>query len=149
MIRLVLVSTALCGAAFAQDIVLPDGKAKPFIQSACTECHGLDQVVSNPMSSEKWRATVNKMIKKGANLPAEQIDTVVDYLSVYFAPDKINVNTASSQDLQTTLQLTAAEADAVVAYRKANGDFKGLADLAKVGAVDAKKIESKKDLIAF
>jgi competence ComEA-like helix-hairpin-helix protein len=149
MTRLAILFIAASCAVFAQDIVLPDGKAKAFVQSACTECHGLDQVVSNPMSSEQWRATVNKMIKKGANLPAEQIDAVVDYLSVYFAPDKINVNTASSQDLQTALQLTAAEADALVAYRKANGNFKDLAALGKVSGVDPKKIEAKKDLIAF
>lgn len=149
MMRLASGLLCFCCAVFAQDVTLPDGKAKAFVQSACSECHGLEQVVSNPKSAEEWRVTVNKMIRKGANLPAEQIDAVVDYLSVYFAPEKINVNTASSQDLQSGLQLTAAEADAVVAYRKANGSFKDLAALGKVTGVDAKKIEAKKDLIAF
>jgi len=149
VIRILFIVLGVAGAAFGQDIVLPDGKAKAIVQTACSECHGLDQVVSNPMSSEKWRATVNKMVKKGASVSPDQIDMVVEYLSVYFAQDKINVNTASSQDLQTGLQFTAAEADAVVAYRKANGDFKDLAALGKVSGVDAKKIELRKDLIAF
>ena len=147
--RFAIIALAIATSAFGQDVVLPDGRAKAIVQAACSECHGLDQVVSNPMSSEKWRATVNKMVKKGASVSPDQIDMVVEYLSVYFAPDRINVNTASSQDLQTVLQLTAAEADAVVAYRKANGDFKDLVALGKVSGVDAKKIEAKKDLIAF
>jgi competence ComEA-like helix-hairpin-helix protein len=144
-----LVFFAFVFAAAGQDVVLPDGKAKAIVQSACADCHGLDTVVNNPMSSEEWRATVNKMIKRGASVSPEQIDQVVDYLSVYFAPDKINVNTASSSDLQSALALTAAEADAIVAYRKANGDFRDMAGLSKVSGVDAKKLDAKKDRIAF
>jgi competence protein ComEA len=101
------------------------------------------------MSSDQWRVTVNKMVKRGAALTPDQVDQVVDYLSVYFAPDKINVNTATSQDLQAALLLTAAEADAIVQYRKANGNFKDMAALGKVSGVDAKKLDAKKDQIAF
>ena len=135
--------------ALAQDIVLPDGKAKPLVESACTECHGLDQVVQSGMSASDWRATVNRMVKKGASLSPEQIDQVVEYLSVYFVPDKTNVNTATADQLKSGLQLSATEADAIVQYRKANGNFKDIASLEKVTGVDAKKIEAKKDLIAF
>ena len=141
-----LVSSA---AAWAQDIVLPDGKAKPIIEGACTDCHGLDQVVQNGMSGSDWRITVNRMVKKGANLSEAQIDEVVEYLSVYFVPDKTNVNTATADQLKNGLQLTPAEADAIVQYRKANGNFKDLASLEKVTGVDTKKLEAKKDLIAF
>src|SRR4051794_32510930 len=134
-------------ALFAQDIVLPDGKAKKIIEESCTECHGLDQVVATPLSAEGWRTTVKNMVRRGATLSPEQIDTVVDYLSVYFAPEKINVNTAAAQDLQSGLSLTAEEAGAVVAYRKQNGNFKDLAGLQKVPGLSAKKIEAKKDSI--
>jgi competence ComEA-like helix-hairpin-helix protein len=146
------ISVALVAFAvdlMAQDIVLPAGKAKTLIENTCSECHGLDQVVSNPMSGEAWRTTVKSMVKKGATLSAEEIDTVVDYLSVYFAPDKVNVNTSAAQELQAGLGFTAAEATAIVEYRKTNGNFKDLAGLRKVVSVDAKKIEAKKDLIVF
>jgi competence ComEA-like helix-hairpin-helix protein len=147
--QILIAAVLMAGSAWAQDIVLPDGKAKEIVQNSCTDCHGLDTIAGNPMSAEKWRATVNKMVKKGAAVSPEQIDTVVEYLSVYFAPDKININTASSQDLQTGLQLTAAEADAIVQYRKANGTFKDLSTLGKVSGLDPKKMEAKKDLITF
>ncbi|HXJ42108.1 MAG TPA: helix-hairpin-helix domain-containing protein [Bryobacteraceae bacterium] len=139
----------LAASVPAQDVVLPDGKAKTLIQNTCSECHGLDTVVSAAMSPEKWRATVNKMVKKGATLSPEEIDTVVDYLTVYFAQEKLNINSASSQELQSAMQLTPAEGDAIVAYRKANGNFKDIEGLRKVTGLDVKKIEAKKDQLAF
>jgi|SRR5665213_2241522 len=147
--RILAAILLLTAVASAQDVVLPDGKAKSIVESACTECHGLEQVVASGMSSSDWRTTVNRMVKKGASLAPEQIDTVVEYLSVYFVADKTNVNTATADQLKSALQLSPAEADAIVAYRKTNGNFKDLAALEKVGVVDAKKIEAKKDLIAF
>lgn len=147
--RISVVACALAAAALADDIVLPDGKAKTLIENTCTECHGLDTVVSNAMPAEQWRRTVNSMVKKGATLSPAEIDTVVDYLSVYFSPDKLNVNKAGAQELQDGLQLTAAEAKAVLDYRKENGNFKDVAGLQKVPGVDPKKIDAKKDAITF
>ena len=89
--------------AIAQDVVLPDGKGKDIVQQACADCHGLEQIVNNPMSAEKWRTTVEKMVKKGASVSPEQLDIVVDYLASYFASDKVNVNTATAQELQDHL----------------------------------------------
>lgn len=142
-------SLAVAGSSKPDDVVLPDGKAKSLIENTCSECHGLDQVVSNPMSSEQWRSTVKSMVKKGATLSPEQIDTVVDYLTVYFSPDKVNVNAAGSQELQDGLQITAAEAAAILQYRKANGAIKDFAGLQKVPGVDQKKLTAKKDSIIF
>ena len=135
--------------AFADDVILPEGKAKTTVENTCSECHGLEQIVDNPMTAEKWRATVNKMVKKGATLSPEEVDSVVEYLSVYFTPDKININKATAKDLVSGLQLSAADADAIVKYRDANGTFKDFAALQKVNGFDPKKLESKKDQISF
>jgi competence protein ComEA len=137
------------GAVLAQDIVLPDGKAKKLIEETCSECHGLDQVVTNAMPSDAWRTTVKSMVKKGAKLTPDELDSVVDYLTVYFSPDKVNVNAATPKEMQNGLGMTAAEAAAIAEYRKANGNFKDIASLQKVPGVDAKKIEAKKDQIVF
>jgi competence protein ComEA len=133
----------------AQEVVLPDGKAKTLIQNTCSECHGLETVVSTALTSEKWRTTVVKMVKKGATLSPEEIDTVVDYLTIYFAQEKVNINKASAQDMQTNLQLTPAEAEAIIAHRKANGEIKDIESLRKVTGLDAKKLEAKKDQLTF
>jgi competence ComEA-like helix-hairpin-helix protein len=151
MVRTFLIvgSLAVCFAAAKDDIVLPDGKAKTLIENTCTECHGLDTVVGTPMPAEKWRETVKSMVKRGATLSATEIDTVVDYLTVYFSLDKVNVNTAGPQELQDGLKLTAAEATAILQHRKASGPFKDLGGLMKVAGLDAKKIEAAKDSISF
>ncbi len=145
-VALLLISVRLL---CAQDIVLPDGKAKSLVQNSCTECHGLDVVVEATMPVNQWRDTVKQMVKRGAALTPEQIDTVVDYLSVYFGADKINVNTAGPTELQNALQITADQAAAIVAHRKANGNFKDLDGLKKVAGLDAKKVDAKKDSIGF
>ncbi|MDP9170609.1 MAG: helix-hairpin-helix domain-containing protein [Acidobacteriota bacterium] len=139
----------LTSAAPAQDVVLPDGKAKKIIENNCSDCHGLDQVAQSQMSAADWRTTVNRMVKKGATLSPAEIDMVVDYLSVYFTPDKININAATAQQLIGALQVSAEEADAIVQYRTAHGNFKDLGDLQKVAGVDQKKIVAKKDRISF
>ena len=139
----------LGSAVFADDVVLPDEKAKKLVENTCTECHGLDQVVNSQMSNEDWRKTVNRMVKKGATLSPEEIDSVVEYLSVYFALDKVNVNSATSQQLQSALQLSGKDADAIVQYRKANGNFADMNSLLKVTGVDATRLTAKKDQISF
>ena len=148
-VRVSLLACAFAIAALPDDIVLPDGKAKTLIENTCSECHGLDAVVSNSMSAEKWRSTVNSMVKKGATLTPAEIDTVVEYLSVYFPQQKVNVNTAGPQELQDGLQLTAPEVKAIIQYRKANGAFRDLAGLQKVPGLDAKRIDARKDAITF
>lgn len=132
----------------AQDIILPDGKAKMLIQNTCTECHGLDVVVSASLSPEEWKDTVDQMVKRGATLSKDEKETVLEYLTVYFAADKININTATAEQLKSGLQLTDAEAGAVVAARKTT-KIKDLEALKKVEGLDAKKLESKKSLLAF
>jgi competence ComEA-like helix-hairpin-helix protein len=136
-------------SAFAQDIVLPEGKAKKLVENTCTECHGLDNVVNATLSGAQWRETVHDMVKRGATLSKDDIDTVVDYLTVYFAQEKVNVNTASAVELQSSLELTSAEADAIVNHRKENGKIKDIEALRKVAGLNGKKIDAKKDVLTF
>jgi competence ComEA-like helix-hairpin-helix protein len=135
--------------AVADDDVLPEGKAKKIIENSCTDCHGIDEVISTPMSSQKWRDTVNTMVRRGAALTPQEVDDVVDYLSVYFAPNKVNVNTSTAKEIQAGLDISAADAETIVKYRQANGNFKDFAALQKVTGLDAKRLEEKKDQITF
>jgi competence protein ComEA len=59
------------------------------------------------------------------------------------------VNQATSAEFVSGLGLTSAEADAIVAYRKKNGDFKTIDELKKVPDIDAKKLDAKKDQLVF
>jgi hypothetical protein len=148
LMRPAIVLFGLSLSLYAQDIVLPDGKAKTLIQNTCTECHGLDMVVSSNMSPDEWKTTLDQMIKRGATLNKDEREVVLEYLTVYFSAEKLNVNTATAEQLKSGLQLTDAEAEAVIAARK-SAKIKDLEAFRKVKDVDPKKIEAKKGQLTF
>ena len=148
LMRPALVLFGLSLSLYAQDIVLPDGKAKTLIQNTCIECHGLDMVVSSNMSPDEWKTTLDQMIKRGATLNKDEREVVLEYLTVYFSAEKLNVNTATAEQLKSGLQLTDAEAEAVIAARK-SAKIKDLEAFRKVKDVDPKKIEAKKGQLTF
>jgi len=133
----------------AQD--LPGGKAKDLVEDRCSSCHGLDLLLAEHDSKAQWSQIVNEMVSRGATGSAEELATIVDYLAANFGPEvaKINVNTAAVEELQSSLTLSAAEAAAIVQYRKDHGKIKDWAALSKVPGIDAKKLESHKDRIVF
>ena len=151
-VRLCVVALFLFGFGLpltAQDD-LPDGKGKETLENTCSECHGLDKVLSALRSRERWRAIAIEMRTKGATMSDSELDTLVEYLSQYFgAVEKVNVNKASAKELEIALQLTAREAAALVRYREVKGLFKEWRDLTKVNGVDKAKIAAKRDQITF
>ena len=134
--------------AQAQD--LPAGKGKDLVENTCGSCHGLDVVVAQHATRDGWASIVDYMVSRGASGTPEEITTIVDYLAKNFpAAAKTNVNKATSMDLQTQLELTAKDADAIVKYRTDHGDFKDWDGLTKVPGIDTAKLTAKKDSIAF
>jgi competence ComEA-like helix-hairpin-helix protein len=133
----------------AQD--LPDGKGKDIVENTCGACHGMDVIVAQHTDKDGWAMIVDYMVSRGATGTPEEIKTIVEYLAKNFPPlpSKTNVNKATSMDLQTQLELTAKDADAIVKYRTDHGNFKDWDSLAKVPNIDAKKLEAKKDSIVF
>ena len=77
----------LASCAWAQT-TLPPGKGKQILDGNCQECHGLEDIVGLNQSSEEWRRSVQRMVRKGAALQPDEIDTLVTYLATYFGPDK-------------------------------------------------------------
>ncbi|MGC8825499.1 MAG: hypothetical protein ACP5TV_00670 [Anaerolineae bacterium] len=51
------------------------------MQERCTRCHSLDRVRQSRKSEADWKATVERMVGKGAALSAEEIEAVVRYLA--------------------------------------------------------------------
>lgn len=51
------------------------------MRERCTRCHDVSRVTFEGKSAGEWRATVDTMIRRGASLNADEIDTLVDYLA--------------------------------------------------------------------
>jgi competence protein ComEA len=66
------------------------------------------------------------------------------------AADKVNINTADAATIdRVLLNIGPSKAEAIVAYRKANGAFKSPDQLAQVKGIGLKTIEKNRDRIVF
>lgn len=61
--------------------------------------------------------------------------------SFAFAADKIDLNTATSEQLQMLNGVGPATADAIIQYRDAHGKFKTVDELTNVKGIGDKKLE--------
>lgn len=65
-----------------------------------------------------------------------------------FAAEPVNINTADAQALASALKgVGLSKAEAIVAYREANGPFKSADDLLQVRGIGEKTLEANRDLI--
>ena len=67
---------------------------------------------------------------------------ILFFVTAAFA--KVNINTANADELATLNGIGKAKAEAIVAYRTANGNFKTVDDLTKVKGIGEKIIEKIK-----
>jgi competence protein ComEA len=135
----------MCSLVQAQD--LPEGKGKDVLESVCGACHGTDLVAARRATKEGWSYIVDDMVSRGASATNEQITTIVDYLAKNLA--QVNVNKGKSEEIASVLEITSAQADAIVKYRMDHGDFKTLDDLKKVPELATAKLDSKKDRLVY
>jgi competence ComEA-like helix-hairpin-helix protein len=65
------------------------------------------------------------------------------------ASQSVNVNRADATELETSLELSKPEAEAIIHYRNQNGNFEDWKQLAAVPGVDAQKIKDHQKMIVF
>jgi len=129
----------------------PEGPGRDTFLGICSNCHTPENVIGQNLSADGWGETLNKMIQLGAPGSDEQFSAIYQYLTTNFGPvpDKIDVNKATSMNFRNWLSLSKKAADAIVAYRKQNGDFKSLDDLKKVPGVEPTLLDSQKSRFVF
>ena len=56
--------------------------------TSCLECHEARIIVQQRLSKAAWTKEVDKMVKWGAVVEANDRDALIDYLSTNFSPDQ-------------------------------------------------------------
>jgi len=87
MLAFVLTMFALTSASFAGGASeLPEGSGKQLVEAACTSCHSLEMITNKSWRKEKWMASVQAMVERGAAVSKAEIPRVADYLTIHFGP---------------------------------------------------------------
>jgi competence protein ComEA len=143
---LLIVTLGVAGVASAQ------GPAPEFPQSdaflkVCSSCHDAERVLSNRRTRTQWQEVIEKMIERGAEGTDSDFTAVEEYLVHQFG--RVNINKALPRDIAAVLDLTPKDAEAIVAFRKTNGDFADFDSLCKVPEIDVEKLKKGRDGISF
>lgn len=131
---------------------LPPGAGKETLIRICSKCHSPDNVMANGQDQQGWENTISKMATFGAVGTDDEFSAILDYLVKNFPPSagvKVKINEATAVQLEHGLGLSAAEADAILSYRKKNGNFRSMDDLNKVPGVNIKALDAKQARIIF
>jgi hypothetical protein len=67
---------------------LPPGPMQAKATTACLECHEARIILQQRLTKPAWTKEVDKMIKWGAVVDANDHDALIDYLSTNFSPDE-------------------------------------------------------------
>ena len=146
------VSIAVGARGFAQE-QLPDGPGKDVTVRFCGQCHEPQRAASVRLTREGWEGELAKMAGLGMDSSDDELTQILNYLSEHFkgeAPKPINMNSATSIELESVAALLRKESAAWIAYRAQNGPCKTLEDLKKVPGIPFKKIDERRDrLVCF
>ena len=74
------------GGAGGASNALPSGEGKDIVAMMCSQCHALRMVTVLRDGPLGWKKTVDEMVLRGAQIDAQQAQTVIQYLSRNFAP---------------------------------------------------------------
>jgi competence protein ComEA len=125
----------------------PDSTGKAALLKVCSNCHSAESVVQTLRTRQEWSDVVDQMSRYGAEASDQEFDQILSYLVKHFSP--IRINKATAKELESTLDVPANAAEAIVAHRAEKGDFKTLEDVKGVPGVEAEKLDRQKARLVF
>src|SRR3954470_23595926 len=115
-------------------VAAEDDKDKATFEAVCGSCHPTS-TADGLRSEPEWKETIDEMVKIGAKGTPSQFDSVMRFL--LRNQTKVNVNTATAQQIAPVLAISDAVARAIIARRSQIGAFKTIEELQKIPGVDA------------
>ncbi len=107
-----------------------DDPAAELFGQMCSTCHDVERVIALRRTKSEWQDVLTKMIGIGATGSESDFEKVFGFLRRHYG--KVYINAATADEMTTTLGLSAKDADAIAAYRKANGPFQDFEAVKKV-----------------
>ncbi len=148
VVILAVLPLAVIAAAGAVQEAPAAKPSKVMFEKTCSACHTAESVSSARRTREQWQEVMDEMVsQQGAKIGDEEYTPILEYLVAAFG--KVNVNSAPADEIAQITGLSQKEAEAIVKFRKDNGKFEDFDGLGKVPGVDLKKLESKRDAIAY
>lgn len=148
-----LIAWALFAASFGQSAAQQtsggpaDDPAAELFTQMCSRCHDGARITAIRRTKSEWEEVLTKMIERGATGSEDDFQNVFGYLRRHYG--KVYINAATLDEITTSLGLSSKDADAIVAYRKANGPFQDFEGVKKVPGIDVKALEAHQDAVAF
>ena len=131
----------------ARHTSLPDSPDTALYVRVCAHCHDLDRIELRRRTKSEWSATLEQMMDDGAEATDEEFERILDVLLRNFGA--VGINRAAAADLVQILAISAKDADALVSYRTAKGNFADFESLRKVPDIDMAPLEQRKNSIRF
>ena len=125
----------------------PAGPGRDALFKVCNDCHGPESVLGHLKTHDEWRKTLDEMANNGAQGSDEEWSQIQTYLDKHYS--LIFINKATMKDLEFTLDIAPAVAEAIVSRRTDKGDYTSIDDLKHVPGVPADTIEARKDRLVF
>lgn len=137
----------IAGAVVASSAQEPEDAPAAAFRRVCSNCHDAERILATRRTRTQWEEIIEKMIDRGAEGTSEDFTTAEEYL--LRVSGRVNVNRAQAKDIVAVLSVTQKDADAIIEYRKTNGEFKDFDALSKVPGIDLEKIKQGRDAVAF
>jgi competence protein ComEA len=147
LLSTLVMATPLQQSAPKEPVKVAEDPDTPLFTMLCNECHTAAQIVARRRTRAEWEEITIKMIEKGLAASEKDLETVFAYLNRNYGT--VFINRAPADEIMAVLTVSQHDADAIVAYRKTAGPFTDFEAIKKVPGIDLKKIEDKKDAIAY
>src|SRR5262245_22959210 len=135
------------GTVVVSNAQQPEDAPAAAFRRVCSNCHDSERILATRRTRTQWEEIIEKMIDRGAEGTSEDSTTAEEYL--LRVSGRVNVNRAQAKDIIAVLSVTQKDADAIIEYRKTNGEYKDFDALSKVPGIDLEKLKQGRDAIAF